>query len=338
MPVLALTGVTGFIGRALLTRLVGDPPPDRSSSAHSSSAHSASDSSPHPGPDRAGLEVRVLVRGRGRIDAALADRVAQIDGDLDNADALSELVAGADAVIHLAGAIAGSRAEDFDRVNVDGSRRLVDAIRDHAPGAHAILVSSLAAEHPDLSWYAASKAGAERAWKALPSASRSILRPPAVYGPGDPALADFWRTLARGWLIRLGPREARFSLVHVYDVVEAIARLLDRGPTETALTLAGPAPDGGWRWADIAALAARLRGGPVRTVPVPAALLGAAGAAGLAIQRLRGRRALLSPGKVRELRHIDWVCDNLALSAHLDWTPHRALADALPTLPGWNPS
>ncbi|MBY6205349.1 NAD-dependent epimerase/dehydratase family protein [Halomonas denitrificans] len=336
MPVLALTGVTGFIGRALLERLVADSRPRDSGPESSGHDRDSSDATPHSCPDRAELEVRVLVRGRGRLSGAMADRVTRIDGDLDDSDALTELVEGADAVVHLAGAIAGSRAEDFDRVNVEGSRRLVEAIHDRAPGAHAILISSLAAEHPELSWYAASKAGAERVWQALPSERRSILRPPAVYGPGDPALADFWKALARGWLIRLGPRDARFSLVHVDDVVEAIDRLAGHGPTGTALTLAGPAPDGGWRWADIAALAAGLRGGPVRTVPVPAAVLGAAGAAGLAVQRLRGRRALLSPGKVRELRHIDWVCDNLALSAHLDWTPQRALADALPTLPGWN--
>lgn len=326
MPVLALTGVTGFIGRALLARLLGDSELDDTALG-----------APRPsGPAGAGLNLRVLVRGRGRIDAALTGRIEQIDGDLGEPDALAELVSGADAVVHLAGAIAGSRAEDFDRVNVEGSRRLAEAIRTHAPGAHAVLVSSLAAENPTLSWYAASKAGAEQAWQTLPGECRSILRPPAVYGPEDPALADFWKALSRGWLIRLGPREARFSLVHVDDVVEAIIRLLEHGPTKTAMTLAGPGPAGGWRWADIAAIASRLRGRPVRTLAVPAALLGAAGATGLAIQRLRGRRALLSPGKVRELRHIDWVCDNLALSAHLDWTPERTLDDALPTLPGWN--
>ncbi len=321
MPVLALTGVTGFIGRALLARLLDDPVPDAPDGARAGSSP---------------LRLRVLVRGRGRIDDRLLDRVDEVDGDLGDADALAELVSGADAVVHLAGAIAGSHAEDFDRVNVEGSRRLAEAVRVHAPGAHAVLVSSLAAEHPDLSWYAASKAGAEQAWQVVPEEQRSILRPPAVYGPGDPALADFWKALARGWLVRLGPRNARFSLVHVDDVVEALVRLLAHGPTRTALTLAGPGPHGGWRWTDIAEIASRLRGRPVRTVAIPAALLGAAGRAGLAVQRLRGRPALLSPGKVRELRHIDWVCDNLALSAHLDWTPERALAEALPTLPGWN--
>ncbi|SRR6056297_1259162 len=307
MPVIALTGATGFIGRATLARLLGSS---------------------------AKLRFRILVRDPAR--RSIDDpRIEPIDGDLSDPAALEALVAGVDAVVHLAGAIAGSRQRDFDRVNIEGTERLAEAVARAAPLAHALLVSSLAATRPDLSWYAASKAGAERAWRDRLPATSTILRPPAVYGPDDPALHDFWRILARGWLIRLGPAEARFSLVHVDDVAEAIERLLLRGPSPTPFTLAGPQPHGGWGWPDVARVAETIHGGRIRTLAMPGIALRVAGGLALAGRRLTGGAALLSPGKVRELRHVDWVCDNLALSAHLDWQPSRRLDRALDSLPGW---
>jgi nucleoside-diphosphate-sugar epimerase len=280
-------------------------------------------------------DLRILVRDRARASRLHHPECRSSTANLDDRQALAELVDGADAVIHLAGAIAGNSAEDFDRINVDGSARLADAVASHAPGAHALMVSSLAARQPDLSWYAESKARAEEVWKDRLTDSSTVLRPPAVYGPDDPALAEFWSMLARGWMIRLGPGDARFSLVHVDDVSEAIDRLLHRGPSSTSYTLSGPQPEGGWQWSDVRSVAETIRGRPIRTLAVPGPVLRSVGVAALAGSRMAGRSALLSPGKVRELRHVDWVCDNLALSAHLNWQPKRRLEDALCTLPGW---
>lgn len=322
MPVVALTGATGFIGRALVARLcVSEPLPASGESGASVQAE--------------GVELRALVRGSGRLNESDAGELREIDGSLDDEYALAELVRGADAVVHLAGAIAGSSAQEFDTVNVEGTRHLARAIESHAPGAHAVLVSSLAATRPALSWYAASKAGAEAVWAERLGRRISVLRPPAVYGPGDPALAELWRGLARGWLVRLGPADARFSMIHVDDLVEALVRLIAHGPTGATMTLAGPQPADGWTWPALARTAEAVRGAHVRTLPLPRLALAGLGRTALAVSRLRGRRALLSPGKVRELRHVDWVCDNLALSAHLNWTPARRLDEALTTLPGW---
>ncbi|MGB0513786.1 MAG: NAD(P)-dependent oxidoreductase, partial [Wenzhouxiangellaceae bacterium] len=134
---------------------------------------------------------------------------------------------------------------------------------------------------------------------------------------------------------RLGPPDARFSLLHGADLARAIVKLIDHGPVAAIFEAAGPQPPGGWRWADIAELAERTGGSPVRTVAVPRALLATAGAAAPWWGRLRRRAAMLNPGKVRELQHDDWVCDNLSLSRATGWTPAIALETALPELPGW---
>jgi len=314
MPVIALTGATGFVGQHTLASLLAADPEIRIKALVRN-------------PDRRRLP--------GALSGALRDgRAEVVAGDLADHRALARLTADATTLVHIAAAIAGNRADDFERANVLGTRALLNALNRHAPDAHLILISSLAARRPNLSWYAASKRAAEEL--VATRANRwSILRPPAVYGPEDPALADFWRWLARGWLIRLGPPNARFSLLHGADLARAIVELNRVGSTEGMFEPSGPQPSGGWRWSDIAELAARLRGAPVRRVAVPRSLLASLGAAAPWWGRLRRRPAMLSPGKIRELQHHDWVCDNVGLSRATGWNPAIALETALPDLPGW---
>ena len=302
---LALTGVTGFIGGRLLRALV-----------------------------EAGTPVRVLARRPDALSSA-PPGCEVVTGGLDDHDALARLVDGARAVVHLAGAIRGARREDFDDVNVVGTRALVAAMRSRAPHAPLLLVSSLAAREPGLSWYAASKHAAEAVVRDS-GLGWTILRPPAVYGPGDPALAPLWRGLARGWLLRAGPAHARFSLVHVDDLVEAMLRLLQSAPDCARILALHDGRDGGWDWRALAEAAAAQRGAPVRIVPVPAMLLRAVAGVNLAAARVLRYAPILTPPKVRELRHADWSCDNLMLSEVLGWAPRIPLSRALTTLPGWN--
>ncbi len=309
MSVIALTGATGFVGQAAAARLRKRFPD---------------------------TQLRLLVRqpDRRKLPGSFAGcRI--FAGDLDDADALAELVRDADCVIHVAAAIAGNSADDFERANIAGTRRLTEASAIHAPDAHLIHLSSLAAHRPELSWYAGSKRAAEEI-VASSLARHSVLRPPAVYGPGDPALAALWRMLARGWLIRPGPAEARFSILHVDDLVEAICRLVEHGPTGRTMPLAGPQPEDGWSWTEIARVAREQSGRRVRTFGIPAPALRAGAASSLLFARLASRRAMLSPGKARELLQRDWVCDNLAIEQCLGWAPMTRLERALGTLPGWS--
>jgi len=309
MKAIAVTGATGFVGQAAVGTLR------------------------RAFPD---AQLRLLVRNANA--RSLPDCFADctvIDGTLSSPDALNSLVHNAACIVHIAAAIRGNSALDFERDNICGTRRLVDAIAANASDAHLIHVSSLAARRPELSWYAASKRAAEEVVIAN-SGRFSILRPPAIYGPDDPALAGFWRALARGWLIRAGAHESRFSLLHVDDLAEAVSRLIKRGPTSKTLPLAGPQPERGWRWEDLAGLARKTRKGPVWVVSIPGRLLSAGSAIGLLMSRITGRRAMLSPGKARELLHRDWVCDNLGIEECLNWKPTTRLERALATLPGWN--
>lgn len=297
--VVALTGATGFIGGALCRPLT-----------------------------RSGWQVRALVRrGSG---AALAPEIEWIPGDLADAAALSRLVADVDAVIHCAGVVRGRSAEHFERINGSGSERLLQAARTGSRGARFLLMSSLAAREPTLSWYAASKRHAEEALQQKAGAlALAIFRPTAVYGPGDRELRSLFRLLRHGLLPVAGGSEARLTLLHVHDLVAAVLCWLDSSPAVAGTFELHDGRAGGYTWQTIAAIAARTYGRPVRLLRLPHTGLTLTAAANLRLARWFGYQPMLTPEKLRELRHPDWICDNNALTEALGWRPRLDLECAL---------
>jgi nucleoside-diphosphate-sugar epimerase len=218
-------------------------------------------------------------------------------GDLGDEASLKELIAGADAVVHAAGLIKARRPVDFDRVNRDGTARL-SAL---APDLPFLLLSSLAAREPQLSPYAASKRAAEEVVTRR-SGPWLAVRAPAVYGPGDRETLAYFRMAARGFALQPDQPDARLSLIHVEDLVEALASALDRHLSPGVYEIDDGHP-GGYRHTDMAAAAAEALGRPVRTVRVPRGAMNIV--AGL--NSLRPGAQILSPAKVRELYHSDWT-------------------------------
>lgn len=300
---LALTGATGFIGAALLTCLIG-----------------------------AGWQVRALYRPRtGRIPPRLPG-VEWLPGSLEDQDALIALVAGTDAVIHCAGAVRGASRADFDRVNAVGAGRVARAAASMDRGPRFLLVSSLAARMPQLSHYAGSKWRGECAVKAAAENMRwTVLRPPAVYGPGDRELLPLFRCIAKGFAPLPAGTNRRFSLIYVDDLATAVLRWLeaDTGYGQTFELDDGCA--GGYAWDTVLTLAglALREGAVVRRVPIPVPLLYVIALANLAAARLFGYAPMLTPGKLREIMHPDWLCDNHAITLATGWRPIYGLEQGL---------
>jgi nucleoside-diphosphate-sugar epimerase len=299
----ALTGATGFIGAALLSHLTGS-----------------------------GWRVRALHRPRAGRVLASSPGIEWLPGDLDNQGALGALVAGADAVVHCAGTVRGVRQADFDRVNAEGAGRVAQAAAGVARAPRFLLMSSLAARMPELSHYAGSKWRGECLVKAASGRMRwTVLRPPAVFGPGDRELRPLFRGIASGFALVPAGTAGRFSLLHVDDLATAVLRWLaaDTGYGET-FELDDGRP-GGYDWNTMVTLAGRaLRAGrPVRRVPVPVALLGLGALANLGTARALGYAPMLTPGKVREITHPDWLCDSHAFALATGWRPAIDLESGL---------
>lgn len=286
----AVTGATGFIGGALVRHL-----------------------------DAAGFRVRALVRP-GSSGTSLPPAVERVQGSLEDVESLHRLMGGAAAVVHCAGRVRGAAAADFLRANAEGTARLGEVAARQQRVPRVVFVSSLAARRPDLSSYAASKRRAEEALAGATGAW-TILRPPAVYGPGDRELGRLLRWMGRGIAPVLAPAGARFSLLYVEDLAGAIVRLLVGEPGTGRVFELHDGRPGGYRWADVVAAVARWRRAGVFRLRVPPAVLRVAARLNLLAVPAWRRAPMLTPGKVRELLHPDWVCDNAALTGSTGWTP-----------------
>jgi len=279
-----------------------------------------------------GFQVRALVRNPAKA-ASLASRgVSLVEGDLDNTAALEQLVTASATVIHCAGAVRGNSQADFDRVNVAGTAALLTAISAQPRPPPLILLSSIVAREPQLSWYAHSKWEGEQLLEQFAHLDRVILRPPAVYGPGDKEMLPIFQWMHRGIALTPGSPEARISLLHVSDLVEAIiACLQSEGANRQTLTLC----DGkhqGYSWHELAGIAAEHWSRRVRLWRIPHWLLNGVAALNSNIATITGRAPMLTPPKLRELRHQDWVADNNAITLATGWTPVVELREGLEQL------
>lgn len=280
----AITGVTGFAGRHAVAALL-----------------------------RRGYRLRALVR---RPDAAgLPEGVDLVPGGLDDERALAALTDGAETVVHLAGAITALDRAAYLAVNTEGTKALAAAAL--AAGVRRFVhVSSLAARTPGLSDYGASKRAGEDAIAAHMAALNAvILRPPAVYGPGDKATLPLLKALTQGVALIPGRKDARFSLIHVVDLAELIADAVER--PEQGMHEVSDGRPGGYGWGDLLAVAGQARGAPVRAMFLPRAIPMAVATAAEVFARLSGKASMINRGKIAELYHPDWVSgeSRLALAA-----------------------
>lgn len=275
-------------------------------------------------------QIRALVRSDSLHKRPRHGNTEWITGDLEDMDSLRRLVAGVDAVVHCAGAVRGATPLSFEGVNVDGSARLASAAREQHPAPNFFLISSLAARAPHLSHYAASKRKGEKTL-AL-NAGRMpwvIFRPPAIYGPGDRELLPLFRWMCRGIAPVIGSSGKRVSLLYVEDLAEAIVSYLKVGTGWGRTYEVHDGHGGGYSWEDIIDAIARMNRRTIYRVKVPLSLVRLAATLNLTAARMSGHAPMLTPGKVRELTHPDWVCDNTALTRDTGWRPQIALDEGL---------
>src|SRR3569833_3788998 len=188
--IIAVTGANGFIGRHLCQTLA-----------------------------KRGYETRPVVR------ADFTD------------NRFEQIVAGADVLIHAAGATRAPTRAKSRASNVALTQRAIDAARAAGVGRF-VFVSSPAAAGPAKSFdrptreedplapiedYGESKRDAEDLVRQSGSPA-VIVRPAAVYGPGDRDFRAMFSLAHRGLAIHAGNREQWISIIHVRDCVDGIIR------------------------------------------------------------------------------------------------------------------
>lgn len=245
-----------------------------------------------------------------------------VPGALEDAGALTRLLEGADAVVHAAGAVRARSSREFIETNAGSTRDLLSAAARLRDPPRILLLSSLAAREPALSPYAASKRAAEDVLERDADGMWwAALRPPAVYGPGDRATLPLFRAMKRGLLPVPADGRGRFSLIHVDDLTEGIVALVASDVACGQVLEIRDESARGYSWLDLVEVAGHAAGKPVRPIRVSAALLRLTAGVSATICRGLGLSPMLSPGKVREILHPDWVCAGNPVAEQTDWRP-----------------
>lgn len=291
----ALTGATGFVGKRLQSRLLD-----------------------------AGFRVRALVRPGSPRAAQLLPGCETIALQLDDAAALRDALADVSALVYCAGSVRGRSADDFRAANVHGVQHVAEALRSHKKAPPLLLVSSLAASRPHVSDYALSKHEGEMVLHSRLELPWTIMRPPALYGPGDQEMLPLLRWLRRGVAPVTGPLDQRLSLLHVDDFADAVHSWLLASTRCRHQTYAlDDGTPGGYDWP---AMGRAVAGRPVRLLPIPGSVLRSASAINGLLSLALGYAPMLTAGKVRELQQADWLGDNRAFHAATGWQPKIDLA------------
>lgn len=196
-----------------------------------------------------GYGVRCLTRKTSNLQWLADLDVETVEGSLSDVDSLTAAVRDVDLVIHIAGLTAARSRDEFFQGNQIGVRNLVQATLNSAPNVKRfLLVSSLTAvgpspsadtpvdenspRHPITTYGESKKAGEDEALAVRDSLPVTIIRPPAVYGPRDTALLDFFKTVNNGILPLIGFGEKKVSLVHSTDLARGI---VDAAESEKAI-------------------------------------------------------------------------------------------------------
>lgn len=319
-----LTGGTGFIGAAVARELIA-----------------------------AGHEVRGLVRKTSKTELLESTGARLVVGDVGDRPSLDAALDGIDGVVHLAGVTKARTVDEFYRVNGGGTRKLAEACADRSTPPRLLYVSSIAAGGPStperprtedeppnpISHYGKSKLDGELAVRALAGRLPAVIaRPPIVFGPRDLDFFEVYKLARVGLVLKAGFGLKRFSIVHVDDLAQGLARALAHGATIQPDGTGGVyhlSDPGAYTWEELGQIVARSLGKRARVVTVPVAFSLVA-ALGKELQGLIQKKPqILNLDKVREIRGASWTCDTQKARNELQFTPELPLRDRVAQTTAW---
>jgi len=208
-----VTGGTGFTGQVLLRKLCD-----------------------------LGLQVRAIARGTSRRDTLSDLPVEWVTGNVYDREVVQKSVDGVAYIFHVAASYrqAGVDDSEYHQVHVESTRQLAEAVLNEPGFKRFVHVSTVGVhghiEHPPADEtapfapgdiYQRTKAEAET-W--LHDFARknnlpyTVIRPAAIYGPGDRRLLKLFKLAKAPVYVLLGRGQCLYHLIHVDDLTEAIIR------------------------------------------------------------------------------------------------------------------
>jgi nucleoside-diphosphate-sugar epimerase len=256
---------------------------------------------------------------------------------------------GVEVVVHLAalahqiGPRGETRESEFMRINAEGTARLAKTIATVPTVRRLIFMSSVAVvggadgrtlddstRCEPVTVYGKSKLAAEKAIReALPAGTPDwcVLRPPLIYGPGNPGnMARLLRLVRTGLPLPLGGLRGQRSFLFVGNLVALIERVLTAPEASRQAFLVDDGAPVSTR--ELVVKLAEMEGRLVRLVNVPPTVLKGAGVLGDAVQKLARRSVGVDSYSVERLLG-SLVVDSSRVRRVLGWSPPFAFEEGM---------
>lgn len=252
-------------------------------------------------------------------------------------------------VFHVAGATKGVSYDDFRLGNVLPTQSLLDALqKKHRDVQRFVHISSLTAygpstpdapkeEHHDrlpVEHYGKSKLEAEQAVEAIGDALPwTIIRPPAVYGPGDVDNFELFRLAERRLNVFYGNRASHMSAIYVDDLVRGIREAAEHANTRgKGYFLSDGQP---LTWEDYQARIVAATGKPALTLSFPAFVVDVAAAFGELATSFDKKPRLFNRQKAIMGKQVAWTCRHDRAMADFGYQPKVTLEEGVARTLEW---
>lgn len=288
-----LTGANGFIGSFLAEKLINKK-----------------------------YKVRCLVRSTSNMRWIADLETEFVYGDLSDRNSLKKAIRDVDYIYHLAGVTKASDNNLYNKGNFEGTKNLIDTVIENKSRLKRFVFSSSQAAYgpsasltpidenqprSPLTEYGRSKLKAQQYVESkMDQLPVTIVIPPAVYGPRDTDVLEFFKTVKMGIIPQLGGKDKYASIIHVSDLADGIIMAAESGKSAgSTYFLANQRPVA---WSEIARVALDFMGKRAVTINVPISVV--SGIAGLTeiYSKISGRPNIVSRQKLIEMKQDFWIC------------------------------
>lgn len=296
-----------------------------------------------------GRSVRCLARKSSNLRYVKDPRINLVYGGLDDSTDWDEALADVELIYHVAGTTFARRARDYFTVNHQGTEALLaEAVKRRDRIKRFVYISSLAAVGPardgvpvdedtqpaPITPYGRSKLMAEEAVRVVSDLLPvTIVRPPAVYGPRDYGVFEFFKAVKGGMFPMIGRGDKRVSLVHARDLVNGII-LAGESEASVGRTYFISSEDN-YSMRAVADLMAALMRRRLRAFSIPRPLAYCVAVAAEAGAVLLGKPPVINRDKVTDLSQKGWTCSIERAQSELGYSQQVPLEDGLRETIAW---
>lgn len=294
-------------------------------------------------------QLRCLVRKTSDLKWIKDLPVEYVYGDLFDMDALRTAVRDVDAVYHLAGVTKAKTKAEYARGNHLATKNLLDAVLSDRPGlGRFVHVSTQAAVGPSLggtpvdertpfhpiTTYGITKMEAEReCLRLMDRLPITITRPPAVYGPRDKDVFEFFSAMSKGLQPMIGFNNKHVSLIHVKDLVDGIIAAGEhpKGAGQTYFISSERFYD----WKTVGEITAKVMGRRALRLRIPEAGVYVIAGFSELFGLMSRKPVLLNFEKARDIVQNAWTCSIAKAQRELNFRESLSLEEGIRGTVAW---